>query len=123
MKIQYVAEDGTIFYEEEDCVKYEAERFKCFSKEVWFFDSKGKKLDYSDMGSLEHSYTMCTFMFIMDSAAIDEFLKIFSLEYITPWDNEMCPKVSGLYTYDYKKGIWKFSEEDYVQIIECLLKS
>lgn len=96
--IKYIADDGTEFEDEQECVEYE---FSCNTERlegrVWLFDSRQNPLDIRNYDSYEAAY----YIFLADDKASD------TLEGLWP---EFCCDYP-LEMRDAKKGLWSFDED------------
>ena len=96
--IKYIADDGTEFDDEQECVEYE---FSCNAESmegrVWLFDSRQRPLDLREYGSYEDAY----YIFLADDNAYE------TLENL--WPDFCCYFPRDL--RGAKKGLWAFEED------------
>lgn len=96
--IKYIADDGTEFEDEQECVEYE---FSCEAEKlegrVWLFSSRQIPLDIQDYSSYEDAY----YIFLADDQA--------SCTLEALWPDFCCYFPRNL--RDAKKGLWAYDED------------
>lgn len=96
--IKYIADDGTEFDDEQECVEYE---FSCEAEKlegrVWLFDYRHNPMDIRDYGSYED----CHYIFLADDRASDALADL--------WPDFCCYYPRDL--RNAKKGLWAYEED------------
>lgn len=113
MKIQYVADDGTIFFDSEKCAAYEKSLKECNIKKSRFWTDNKRPM------SIEEFYNNprnCDFIEVAVGEE-EEISHIFDEEGVTdPWDG--CRAKPGRYYFSWEDEEWRnyeVVEEEYLR--------
>lgn len=113
MTIQYVAKDGTVFYDEDACKDYEAALIsQNFEGIVKFFDE-----NYNYIGYDYHALEGATFCIIVDQTRLSDYLKY--LDY----DGYELPRVTKpntVYRWNFRLDKWEDIEEIAAEMNEAI---
>lgn len=99
-EIRYIANDGTVFYDEDECRNYEIDtEFEKHKNSIIFLNENGEKIIDRD---LIHCLDECYFLQVTTMEAL-HFLKeqfyYFGIE--GPWEYRGCDEKIGAYYYDH----------------------
>lgn len=113
MTIQYVAKDGTVFYDEDECKNYEAALIsQNFEGIVKFFDE-----DYNYIGYDYHALEVALFCIIVDHARLPDYLAYLDFEgYELPQVN----KPNTVYRWNYRLDKWEDMEKIAAEVNEAI---
>ena len=100
----YIAEDGTEFEDEQDCLAYEtAQSAKALKGKVVLLDAQFKPIPLDNLGDWDRTF----FIFVKDVSALHE------LRAVWDWDlTGLCPPgflfedTAGLFAYDEENDDW-----------------
>lgn len=113
MTIQYIAKDGTVFYDEDECKDYEAALIsQNFEGIVKFFDE-----DYNYIGYDYHALEEAFFCIIVDHSRLPDYRAYLDFEgYELPQVN----KPNTVYRWNYRLDKWEDMEKIAAEINEAI---
>ena len=110
-RITYIADDGTEFDDEDECLAYEAElNFGAFKDHVFLFNSVRSPLSFS-LDNFEASY----YVVINDDSAAASFVAAMEAEGYSE-----LPRAKGVYKYNTRKDKWENLHEKLADLTELI---
>lgn len=106
-KIVYVANDGTAFNSQDECLEYEAStEFFDLLQSITFFSDDGKVIDFeNNISAFSNTLDDAAFILI-PSYLKDERIKYFSDTIISDLYGKQFPTATGFYRWDYADDEW-----------------